>query len=165
MAKLKTRQASKVRSPSRSTYPEPLDENDEIGQLLEKAFEEAEAIYNLPEDEYNAYIDSLKPSNLKFAKEVRHVYSFRALPEELDLIGEGADLAGVDMSTFIRGAAVREARALKAAKKNAAATTKQELLAAKEAIDRAIAALGEAKPASKPKAEPSSLPRRRKRAS
>jgi uncharacterized protein (DUF1778 family) len=145
-------------------YPEPLDETDEMTEILERAFEETEAIYNLPEEEYNAYIDSLKPVNVRVAKDLAHFYSFRALAEELDLIGDGADLAGVDMSTFIRGAAVREARALKAAKKNAAATTKQELIAAKEAIERALAALGEAKPASKPRPESADRPRRRKRA-
>ncbi len=147
----------KKQAEPRAAYPTALDERDEIDELIDRAFEEAEETYR--NGGYD--LEGIKPAKVRVAKDVKHVYSFRALPEELDFIGDAADLAGVDMSTFTRGAALREARSLVTAERGSL-NTKEDLVTAKEAIERAILALTDSKGS---KAEAVAAPRRRKRAS
>jgi uncharacterized protein (DUF1778 family) len=53
---------------------------------------------------------------VRVAKNVKHVYSMRIAPDELDEIADAAEAAGKDVSAFIREAALSEARRRKAGK-------------------------------------------------
>lgn len=54
-----------------------------------------------------------KPVQFKVAKKLRQVYSLRIAAEELDEIAEAAEAAGQNVSEFVRGAALAQARSRK----------------------------------------------------
>ena len=82
---------------------QPLEDEDEEERFLREAAEEAE---NLIDDDLSKW----EPVKVRVARDVKHVYSFRVGAEELDEIVDAAEVAGKDVSAFIREAALREAR-------------------------------------------------------
>jgi hypothetical protein len=57
-----------------------------------------------------------EPIKVDVSKPVRHVYSLRIGATELDELADAAEAAGVNLSVFIREAALNEARRRKAGK-------------------------------------------------
>lgn len=90
---------------------EDIDTDDEEDLELQRAFEETEAMFNSDED-----LSEWKPVDIRVAKNVKNVYSLRIGAAELDELVDAAEGAGVNLSAFIREAALNEARRRKAGK-------------------------------------------------
>jgi hypothetical protein len=88
-----------------------IDEDDEEDVELERAFQEAEALFESDDD-----LTTWKPVNVRIAKNVKNVYSMRIGAAELDELVDASEAAGVNLSAFIREAALNEARRRKAGK-------------------------------------------------
>jgi hypothetical protein len=94
------------------TDDEDIDADDEEDLELQRAFEETEAMFNSDNEDLSEW----KPVDFRVAKNVKNVYSLRIGAAELDELVDAAEAAGVNLSAFIREAALNEARRRKAGK-------------------------------------------------
>lgn len=86
----------------------PDDDSDDDELTEEERIAEEEAAYW--EKHMRDELALGEPVNVRVARNVKHVYSFRIDPDELDAIAEAAEAAGQNVSEFIREAAMREVR-------------------------------------------------------
>jgi hypothetical protein len=81
---------------------EEIEKSEEDAQV-EEAFRESEALFEADD------IGNLEQVKVRVSKPVRHVFSLKIGADELDLIADAAEAAGVSVGAFIRDAALEKA--------------------------------------------------------